>query len=753
MRHPGDDRARRLIPDGAPPLAGVRVVERARGLAAGYAGFLLSELGADVIRLEAVGAERAHPGEHVLHRGKRSADLSFAVAARGADVVLADEELPAHPGAIGCRVRAWGGAGPRAELPDDAALLAAATGLAATQWSWSGRPVWLVTPMIHYMTGILAALGVTAALFARDRGAGAQDVSVSGLQGALALMSGTYVTSPGAEGSLLLHGDPRGLYPNYGIYPTADGWLLVGALTQAFWVKLLTTLDRVDLLAHPSLQSDPLTFGQPHLRALVRTELEPIFRERTSAEWQATLREADVPCGIVRSHAEVLHDPEAVALGLVAEIDDPVLGRTRQPAPPASFSLTPLGAPRPAPITGDDTIAVAREAASRPAATAPTGGGPTSCLAGVRVLDVSSFIAGPFGPMLLGDLGADVIKVEGLDGDPFRMAAFGFVGWNRNKRSIAVDLKHPDGQDLFRALARGADVLVDNLRAGVLERLGAGWSRLAADNPRLIHTSVTGFGLDGPLSALPGFDPVMQARGGLMRAQGGTDEPVFHTVPYNDYCAGALAALVSVAALLARQRTGRGQRVDVSLFRTALVDQAASMIACDAPVPPLAGGRDFLGPRATRRLYGCADGWVAVAADAAGGAALGRLAGASLDADDAADGAAAAAVERWCASRSVGAALDALAAAGVPAVPCPDVAGVFADEHLAANRAFVQLDDATLGSVTLGGPLVDLSGTPIRYRRSAPSLGGDGREILREVGIPEARIAELVDARVVRGGG
>jgi formyl-CoA transferase len=238
----------------------------------------------------------------------------------------------------------------------------------------------------------------------------------------------------------------------------------------------------------------------------------------------------------------------------------------------------------------------------------------------------------------------------------------------------------------------------------------------------------------------------MQARGGLMRAQGGADEPVFHTVPYNDYCAGALAALMTVAALVARERTGRGQRVDVSLFRTALIDQAAAMIACARPTAPVAGGRDFLGPSAARRLYACADGWLAIGADAHARAALAQVVGTPL-------GITVQAIERWCAARPRPDALAALEAAGVPAAPCLGVAEVFDDPHLVANGAFVQLDDLVLGSVTVGGPLVGLSRTPIRYRRSAPPLGAHAGEILREIGITDARIAALVGARVVRGGG
>src|SRR5204862_6074238 len=139
-----------------------------------------------------------------------------------------------------------------------------------------------------------------------------------------------------------------------------------------------------------------------------------------------------------------------------------------------------------------------------------------------------------------------------------------------------------------------------------------------------VLASVAGWGPAGPLPGRPGFDPIFRACSGLLQAQGGADDPVFHLIAYTDYSAGTLGALATVAALLARERTGRGQRVDVSLFRTSYLMQAAEMIlAAGCPSPP-AGGRDFLGPGACRRLYACADGWVSVAATAeAHAAALG----------------------------------------------------------------------------------------------------------------------------------
>src|SRR5262249_36012227 len=291
-----------------------------------------------------------------------------------ADAVVAESDADDAP--IACRVSAWGRTGPRASLPADEALVQAATGVHALQWSWSGRPVWLVTPIVSYMTGMLAALGVTAAELARLRGLPGQRLHTSGLQGAFALNGGTYVTGPTHQSALLVGGDPRGVYPSYSLYPTADGWLFVGALTQAFWVKLMTFLDRVDLLVDERLQGNPLTFGAPALRDFVRAELQPIFARRTTAAWVQALRGAGIPGGAVQRRDESLRDPEVRAAGLV--------GGDVFEAPPAAAVVD--GAP-----------AVLSRATAREA-----------CLDGVRVLDLTSFIAGPVCPMLLADLGADV---------------------------------------------------------------------------------------------------------------------------------------------------------------------------------------------------------------------------------------------------------------------------------------------------------------------------------------------------------
>ena len=297
------------------------------------------------------------------------------------------------------------------------------------QWSWSGRPVWLVTPIVSYMTGMLAALGVAAAHFARLRGLPGQRLHTSGLQAAFALNGGTYVTGPTHQSALLVGGDPRGVYPSYSLYPTADGWLFLGALTQAFWVKLATFLERVDLLVDERLQGNPLTFGAPRCaRSCAPSSSRPSPAGRPPTGWRRCVRPTSraAQCRIARSTCAI---PGA-----------------RRRLPSATFELPPVAASRTA----------RRRRCARPAARR---------LPAASACSIHELHRGPGLPDALADLGADVVKIETADGDPFRMTAYGFHGWNRGKRSLVLDLKRPEGRDVLFELARQADVVVENSAA------------------------------------------------------------------------------------------------------------------------------------------------------------------------------------------------------------------------------------------------------------------------------------------------
>jgi len=219
---------------------------------------------------------------------------------------------------------------------------------------------------------------------------------------------------------------------------------------------------------------------------------------------------------------------------------------------------------------------------------------------GVTVVDLTSYIAGSYGAMMLGDLGARVIKVEALEGDSFRELP-GFYGWNRGKHSIAINLKDPDGRAVIHRLADAADVVMENMRPGVVERLGVDYESLRRVNPRLIYCSVSAFGPEGPDRDRPGYDPVFQALGGVMTLQGFGGPPQYVRIPVTDYYTAALACQAVLAALYVRERTGKGQRVWTSLLQGLLALQSGNFV--DWP------GREIVyRDTPTYRLYRAGDG-------------------------------------------------------------------------------------------------------------------------------------------------
>ena len=238
------------------------------------------------------------------------------------------------------------------------------------------------------------------------------------------------------------------------------------------------------------------------------------------------------------------------------ELEHPDLGSVEMPGVSLRMSATPPLRPRlrasfpdrPVVTHGTTSVATTSIADEPP-------------LAGVKVLDLGVVIAGAFAATILAGLGADVVKIETPSGDPFRSYSAAFCSYNRGKRSLVLDLKRPDARQVFFDLVSQADVVLDNYRLGVRERLGISYESLRAVNPRIISLSISGYGPEGPRASLPGFDPLLQAQSGMMQAQGGYgSEPVFHHVAVNDVGSAAMSAFGIVAALIARTRTGRVRR-------------------------------------------------------------------------------------------------------------------------------------------------------------------------------------------------
>jgi crotonobetainyl-CoA:carnitine CoA-transferase CaiB-like acyl-CoA transferase len=432
------------------------------------------------------------------------------------------------------------------------------------------------------------------------------------------------------------------------------------------------------------------------------------------------------------------------------EIDDPERGPVVMGGVPAVFTKTPGGVRMPAPTLGqhDD------EVAPWPARPAPTGA-PTpqpGPLAGYKVIDLGTVIAGTYGASLLAGLGADVTKVEPLTGDTFRYAA-GFGTLNLGKRGLALDVRDPSGHDAFLDLVRHNDLVIDNYRPGVLQRLGIHYDDLVQVQPAVVTVSVTGFGEGGPLSYRPGFDPVLQAMSGMMRAQGGDDDPVFYAPAVNDVISAASTAFTAVAGLHHRLATGEGQRVWTSLTQSSALAQCGELVRYPGRPPALRGGRDFLGPGPLDRFYEAADGWIRLQATADDGRA--RLAAAGVlpeDGGPADDGALADAIAAAIAGMKQDEALDRLYEAGVPATRSGDLQALIEDDDLVALEAVIT---GRMGPRPHFHPfrLVRFSRTEVpTIAPVAPGLGEHSREVLLDHGFDEERVAALLDAGVISVG-
>ena len=391
-------------------------------------------------------------------------------------------------------------------------------------------------------------------------------------------------------------------------------------------------------------------------------------------------------------------------------------------------------------------------------------------LDGIRVIDLSRVIAGPWCGALLSDLGADVIKVEDTGaGDESRTwppykdgEAAAYLLFNRNKRAMTLDLKTPEGVEVVKALVRRADVVIENFRTGTMESFGLGYDTLAAENPRLIYCSVSAFGRTGPRKDSPGYEALMQAFSGIMSITGEPGgQPVRAGVSFLDLSTGILCALGVSAALLQRQVTGLGQRVDGSLLETAvslLAFHAEGYLLTGALPRALGSGHPSLSPY---RNFKCRDGqWIFIAAanDRFWGK-LARAIGLGALAEDPRfaknqDRVKHRAELESILETTIGALdreplLKTLEEADVPATPVNTVDQVMNDPQTAERGIVQRVQHAKLGEIPVVGTPLHFSRMSPGVRRAAPLRGQHTDEILAEAGYTPARIEALREKKVV----
>jgi crotonobetainyl-CoA:carnitine CoA-transferase CaiB-like acyl-CoA transferase len=395
------------------------------------------------------------------------------------------------------------------------------------------------------------------------------------------------------------------------------------------------------------------------------------------------------------------------------------------------------------------------------------GAAPTGPLAGVRVLDLSAVVSGPLCTQILGDLGADVVKVESPGGDtarrlgpPFKGGLSGyFAHFNRNKRSLAVDLKSEEGRALVRRLALGADVLVQNFRPGVAERLGLAYDDLAAESPGLVYVSISGFGPDGPYRDLPAYDTVIQGLTGFLPVQGGDGPPRLVRGVVADKTTALTAAYAIVAALYARERhRGRGQRVDVPMLDAYAAFMLPDSMIAEAflPTEPLP-----FSPGEVHRVWQTADGWVVmmIIEDHQ----FQGLCHAIEREDMLEDPRCANLITRIVHARELFALLaeelvkwptaellERGRRFGAPIAPANSIADFLADPQVQANRTVFEAEHPEAGRMRLLRNPVRFERTPASVRHLPPRLGEQTDALLREAGLGADEIARLRASGAVR---
>ena len=733
-------------------LGDLRIVEIGEGMAVQVAGLMLAELGADVLKVERPGGDPARGTAPFANwnRGKRSLVLDLdtteglaALTGRlaGADVLLHqftpkqaealaldDASLAASfPRLVTCGITGSPHNHPDVERSADDLLVAARVGALYENDGYRGGPIVYRYRQGSWAAAHLAASGILARLVMRLQSGQGGAAHTSLFQGFLSTLP--LVWARNSEGPM----------PNPPTYAPDAPRAMAQQLFQCQdgdWLQIMDPTRQFDYATMPTMWE---VMAETDIDLETPEGVEDAFRRRPRDRWIADLRAADIAVEPAYPMGEVLRHPEVEANGFVIAVDDPHLGRTRQPNVPFHTDADlPQG--RPAPRLGEGGDA---DWTPPPAATG-NGAAPAEILEGVRVLDLGMFLAGPMGPSMMGDMGANVIKVEALTGDRIRFMHRYYQAAARSKRSLALDLTKPEAQPILERLIRWAEVVHHNMRFKGAAKLGLSEEGIRRYNPDVAFNYVSAYGQRGSRGNWPGYDSIFNAIAGWEFENAGEgNKPVFNRPGTMDVTSAQSCLVEIMASLYAKRAGGRGHTTQTSLLGVAAFTQGERLIGPDGNLTEtyhLTGDQTGFSPY--HRIYECADGqWVAVAAHKPEQqAALRDLLG------DEAHFEAAAKV------RTAADLLAALEAAGVPGdmVNFEDAMNRFFDDPQNRDLNLVSvLPQPLYGIVEQPGAFWHFGDVPIVFKRCAPAVGQHSDEILREIGYSDAEIAGFREAKIV----
>jgi crotonobetainyl-CoA:carnitine CoA-transferase CaiB-like acyl-CoA transferase len=827
------------VSDPARPLGGLRVVDLSWGLAGALTTLVLADAGAEVIRVEPPGGDvlRAQPAFPLWLRGKKSVVLDLRTSAGRDDVlsvigtadVLVESFRPAtaarlgfatdalatrHPRLVHASITGFGRRGPYAHVKGYEGIVQAKLGAMMHVAGMAPRPgpAFPSVPYASFSAAMCALQGVLAALHVRERCGIGQHVDASLVQGLAAhdpwewFLRVLFEKYPQAFSAAPPY-SARGV-PNTGfafrllVCLTKDGrWLQFSQTSPHLFREFMEVLGLAWMFDDPAWSTAP-DFETEEKREEFWERMLAAARERTFDEWQRVFDDRpNVWAELFRTTRDLLDHPQMRHNGQIAEGELPGLGRVRQLGPLVKQRGAPPPALAPPPRIGEhDALLVdaraaggSRTASADQARLAPLATPPRRALDGVTVLELGIWYAAPFGGALLADLGARVIKVEPLAGEPMRnvlpVPEAGAVKVLQGKESIALDIAHPEGRAIVHDLACRADVVLLGYRAGVAEKLGIDAATLQGVNPRLVCVASPGYGVDGPHGRKPAFAPTIGVASGAALFQAGPSIPHGPYLTMDEikpasirlnYAAqapgnadGASALGVGAALLLglvARERTGVAPSLMTSMLCTTAYAVSDDGIDYEGRPPRAEPDPLLYGMGALYRLYACATGWVFLAApqEREWPALCAALAECDVPvqlqadarfatADDRRrnDAALAAQLARGFATRTADEWERLLLARDVACVAVADgpVARAVMYDPVARDAGMlVEVEHPTFGVHRRLAPVVELSSTPGEARPAA-TLGMHTQSVLRELGLDDDAIASLVERGVVARSG